>query len=129
MFKAVRAVLLFAFLVILWPAVYWLNQITVLGAPTAEALKELALFLPMGFLGACAVTLPNLSPKYTNCLTAGLLGYLVAAPISYLAAIYGSLILPLWLATTVLGSLPLIIFTFIGYKIGEKVYGAQIPTF
>ena len=122
MVKTVLAVPLFLLLVVLWPLVYWVSNYLWLGAVDPIAVHELIVFLPMGVISALAVTIPQLSRKYSGCLMSGLLGYLIATPIAYLATLYGGLILNPWLAATVLGSLPLLAFTYIGYKIGEKVY-------
>ena len=121
MAKTVLAVLLFLLLVVLWPLVYWISNYIWLGAVNPIAVHELIVFIPMGIISALAVTTPQLSRKYSGCLMSGLLGYLIATPIAYFATLYGGLVLNPWLAATLLGSLPLLIFTFIGYKIGEKI--------
>ena len=122
MMKAVLTVLLFVLLVILWPMVYWVSNYFWLGTVNPVALHELLVFLPMGVIGALAVTIPQLSNKYSGCFMSGILGYLVATPIAYFSTLYGGLVLNPWLSASLLGSLPLLIFTFIGYKIGEKIH-------
>ena len=122
MVKAVFTVLLFLLLVILWPIVYWVSNYLWFGAISHVVVHELVLFLPMGAVGALGVIIPLFSKRYEGQLMSGMLGYLVATPIAYLASLYGGLILPPWLATAILGGVPLLVFTFIGYKIGEKVH-------
>ena len=122
MIRTVLTVLLFILLVVLWPLVYWVSNYVWFGAVDPIAVHELVVFIPMGVISALAVAMPQLSRRYSGCLMAGLLGYLIATPIAYIATLYGGLILNPWLAATLLGSLPLLTFTFIGYKIGEKVY-------
>ncbi len=122
MAKVVLIVLLFILLVIFWPLVYWLSAFFWFGQVDSIASHDVVVFIPMGIITALAVTMPQLSRKYSGCLMAGCFGYLIATPIAWFATLYGSLILGPWLSATLLGSLPLLVFTFVGYKIGEKMY-------
>lgn len=122
MVRAVLLVLLFLLLVIFWPAVYGVTSYLRFGQLDAVGNNELLPFLLLGVIGALAAILPSLTRKYHGCLTAGLSGYMIAAPIAFLGTAFGGLIVPPWVAVIVLGSVPLLIFTFIGYQIGEKVH-------
>lgn len=120
--KTILTVLLFGLLVVAWPLVYWVSTYIWLGRVDPVALHELLVFIPMGIISALGVTVPQLSQRYAGCLVSGLSGYFIATPIAYFSTLYGGLVLNPWLSATFLGSLPLLVFTFIGYKIGEKVY-------
>ena len=122
MVRTALLVLLFLSLVIFWPAVYGVSSYLRFGQLEAVANAELLLFLFLGIIGALAAILPSLTRKYDGCLSAGLSGYLIAAPITFLGSTFGGLIAPPWVAVIILGSIPLLVFTFIGYQIGEKVH-------
>ena len=120
--KTILTVLLFGLLVVVWPVAYWVSNYIWLGRVDSVALHELLVFIPMSIISALGVTMPQYLKKYTGCLLSGLFGYLIATPIAYFSTLYGGLVLNPWLSATFLGSLPLLVFTFIGYKIGEKMY-------
>ena len=122
MVRAILLVLLFLLLVIFWPAVYGVSSYLRFGDLEIIDGDDLLLFLSLGFIGALAAILPSLTRKYSGCLFAGLSGYLVAVPIAFMGSTFGGLIAPPWVAVIILGSVPLLIFTFIGYQIGEKVH-------
>ena len=122
MVRILLLVLLFLLLVIFWPAVYGVSSYLRFGQLEAVGNNELLLFLFLGIIGALAAILPSLTRKYDGCLSAGLSGYLIAVPIAFLGSTFGGLIAPPWVAVIVLGSVPLLVFTFIGYQIGEKMH-------
>ena len=122
MVRMALLVVLFLLLVIFWPAVYGISGYLGFGGLEASANSELLLFISLGVVGALTAILPSLTRRYMGCLLAGLSGYLVAVPIAFLISTFGCLVAPPWVAVIVLGSVPLLIFTFIGYQIGEKVH-------
>ena len=122
MVRAVLLVLLFVLLVTFWPAVYGVSNHLRFGELANTNSADLLLFLLLGLIGALAAILPSLTRRYTGCLSAGLIGYMIAAPISFIGSIFGGLIVPPWVAVIILGSVPLLVFTFIGYQIGEKMH-------
>ena len=122
MVRTVLLVLLFLLLVIFWPAVYGVSSYLRFGGLEATNNSDFLPFVFLGVIGALTAILPSLTRRYEGCLSAGLSGYLVAAPIALLGSTFGGLIAPHWIAVMVLGSVPLLIFTFIGYQIGEKVH-------
>ena len=121
MYKVVVAALLFLLLLMFWPLVYGGLHLVKSGHLEPVVIQELVIFLPMSFIGALAVIMPFLSAKYSDSLIAGLLGYFIASPLALLGTLFGGLVVNPWLASSVVGSLPLLVFTFIGYIIGEKV--------
>lgn len=119
--RVVFLVLLFILLVIFWPVIYGGASYIRIGSLEPAVLNDLLLLLPMGFVGASVAILPSLTRKYSGCLSAGLTGYLIASPIAFLGSFFGGLVLPPWMAAVLIGSAPLLIFTFISYQIGEKM--------
>ncbi len=115
--SALIFVLLFAF----WPAAYLFSGYFVQGEISHLVIHEVFNFVPLSIISAFSVVLPMWSRRYGRCLLWGLSGFLVGTPIAYFASIYGSLIMAPWLSATVLGGFPMLVFTFIGYKVGHSV--------
>lgn len=116
-----KIILIFILLLAFWPITYIVSSYLALGEVDQLTVHELYNFIPLGVISGLAVTTPLWSRRYTHCLFWGLAGFTVAAPIAYYASLYGGLVLAPWMSATVLGSLPVLTFTFIGYKIGEKI--------
>ena len=118
---SLKSILIFILLLAFWPFTYIVSSYLALGEVGHLTVHELYNFIPLGLISGLAVITPLCSKRYTRCLFWGLAGFMVAVPIAYFASLYGGLVLAPWLSATLLGSLPVLIFTFIGYKVGEKV--------
>ena len=118
---SLKSILIFTVLLAFWPMIYVSSCYLALDEIGQLAIHELYNFIPLGVISGLAVIIPLWCRRYTHCLLWGLSGFIIAAPISYFASLYGGLVLEPWLSATVLGSLPVLIFTYIGYKVGEKV--------
>ncbi len=121
MIKPVPMTAFFILLVFIWPGIYGLSSYIRFGPLAEYQINELLVFFPMGIISALGVILPLMTHKYSGCLYWGLAGYLLASPIAYFATLYGGLVLSPWISTLLLGCGPILIFTYIGYKVGEKV--------
>lgn len=118
---SLKSVLIFILLLAFWPFAYIVSSYFALGEVDHLIVHELYNFIPLSVISGLAVIIPLWSRRYTRCLFWGLAGFMVAVPIAYFASLYGGLVLAPWLSATLLGSFPVLIFTFIGYKVGEKV--------
>ncbi|MGB1272456.1 MAG: hypothetical protein ACPG5T_10300, partial [Endozoicomonas sp.] len=94
----IRFFLLFALLLVFWPSAYAVSSYLRFGAVDHLKIHELCSFVLLGLISGLVVLLPLLSRKYAGCLPWGLAGFIIAAPIAYIASLYGGLILSPWLS-------------------------------
>ncbi len=110
----------FVGLAVAWPAlqlaIFWVR----FGGMPPEGAQASLVFLPMGMVSAAAALWFWSASADSRQRRAVLYGYLVASPFALVGSLLGGLALPGALGALVLGAGPLVLGSWVGYRIGRS---------